>query len=109
MDFLISSAYAQTAGAPADGGLISFLPIAVMFAVAYFVLLRPQMKSQKEKKAMIDALTKGAEVVTVGGVLGKVTKVGESYVTLEIANGVEIIVQKNAVSMVLPTGSMKSI
>ena len=78
-----------------------------MFVVLYFVMIRPQMKKQKEHRAMIDALAKGDEVVTVGGVLGKVSKMGESYVGLEVANGVELQVQRSAVVQVLPKGSIK--
>ncbi|MDP3653488.1 MAG: preprotein translocase subunit YajC [Burkholderiales bacterium RIFCSPLOWO2_12_FULL_61_40] len=108
----ISSAFAQTAPAAAAGGdmqstLTSMLPLVLMFVVLYFVMIRPQMKKQKEHKAMIDALAKGDEVVTVGGVLGKVSKMGESYVGLEVASGVEVQVQRSAVVQVLPKGSIK--
>lgn len=87
--------------------LMSMLPLVLMFVVLYFVMIRPQMKKQKEHKAMIDALAKGDEVVTVGGVLGKVSKMGDSYVSLEVANGVEVQVQRSAVVQVLPKGSIK--
>ena len=108
----ISSAFAQTAPAAAAGGdmqstLMSMLPLLLMFAVLYFVMIRPQMKKQKEHRAMIDALAKGDEVVTVGGVLGKVTKLGENYVGIEVANGVEMQIQRVAVVQVLPKGTMK--
>ncbi len=108
----ISSAYAQTAPAAAAGGdmqssLMSMLPLVLMFVVLYFVMIRPQMKKQKEHKAMIDALAKGDEVVTAGGVLGKVAKLAEGYVGLEVANGVEVQVQRSAVVQVLPKGSIK--
>ena len=107
----ITSAYAQTAPAPASGdmqsSLMSMLPLVLMFVVLYFVMIRPQMKKQKEHKTMIDALAKGDEVATVGGVLGKVSKLGESYVSLEVANGVELQVQRSAVVQVLPKGSIK--
>jgi preprotein translocase subunit YajC len=108
---LISNAFAQTAGATggAAGGLMSFLPIILMFAVLWFIMIRPQMKRQKEAKAMLEALAKNDEVVTAGGILGKVTKVSEQYVTIEIAEGTEITVQKNAVTTVLPKGSLKSL
>lgn len=107
---LISNAFAQTAGAGgAAGGLMSFLPIILMFAVLWFIMIRPQMKRQKEAKAMLEALAKNDEVVTAGGILGRVTKVNEQYVTLEIAEGTEITVQKNAVTAVLPKGSLKSL
>ena len=111
----ISSAIAQTApaAAPAGGGNVesfmgSGLPmIAVMFAVMYFVMIRPQMKKQKEHRAMIDALAKGDEIATAGGLLGKVNKLTESTVSLEIANGVEVQLQRHAVVQVLPKGSIK--
>jgi len=108
----ISSAFAQTAPAAAAGGdmqssLMSMLPLVLMFVVLYFVMIRPQMKKQKEHKSMIDAVAKGDEVVTAGGVLGKVSKLGESYLSLEVANGVEIQIQRSAVVQVLPKGSIK--
>ncbi len=105
----ISTAYAQTAGAAAQepNSLLSMLPLLAVFAVMYFIMIRPQMKRQKEAKAMIEALTKGDEVVTTGGVLGTVTKVGESFLTVEVAKGVELQVQRGAVSQVLPKGTIK--
>jgi preprotein translocase subunit YajC len=108
----ISSAYAQTAPVAASGGdmqssLMSMLPLVLMFVVLYFVMIRPQMKKQKEHKAMIDAIAKGDEVVTVGGVLGKVSKLGDNYVGLEVASGVEVQIQRSAVVQVLPRGSIK--
>ena len=109
---LISTAYAQAAPAAAGsespfGVMGSLLPLVLMFVVLYFVMIRPQMKRQKEHKAMIDALAKGDEVVTAGGLLGKVSKMGESYLHVEIANGVEIQVQRTAVVQVLPKGTVK--
>ena len=108
----ISSAFAQTAPAAAAGGdmqssLMSMLPLVLMFVVLYFVMIRPQMKKQKEHRSMIEALAKGDEIVTGGGILGKVTKLGDGYLSLEIANGVEIQVQRSAVIQVLPKGSIK--
>nr|WP_254615394.1 MULTISPECIES: preprotein translocase subunit YajC [Cupriavidus] len=88
---------------------MSFLPIILMFAVLWFIMIRPQMKRQKESKAMLEALAKNDEVVTAGGILGRVTKVNEQYVTIEIATGTEITVQKSAVTTVLPKGSLKSL
>ena len=109
--FLISDAYAQTA--PAAGGaagvLMSFLPIILMFVVLWLIMIRPQMKRQKETKAMLEALAKGDEVVTAGGILGKVSKVAEQYVTVEIAANTEITVQKSAVTTVLPKGTLKAL
>lgn len=104
----ISNAYAQTATG-ADGGLMSFLPIILMFVVLYFLMIRPQMKRQKEQKAMMEALAKGDEVVTAGGILGKVIKVTDAYVTLEIADGTEVTLQKVAVTTLLPKGTIKSL
>jgi preprotein translocase subunit YajC len=107
---LISSAYAQaTGGAGGDAGLLGFLPIILMFVLLWFLMIRPQMKRQKEHKAMVDALQKGDEVVTVGGVVGRITKVADSYVTLEIAAGTEIVVQRAAVQLPLPKGTIKSL
>ncbi len=106
----ISNAYAQAAApAGAGGGLMSFLPIILMFVVLYFMMIRPQMKRQKEQKAMIDALAKGDEVVTAGGVVGKVTKVSDAYITLEVAEGTEIVMQKASVTVLLPKGTVKSL
>lgn len=106
----ISNAYAQAAApAGAGGGLMSFLPIILMFVVLYFLMIRPQMKRQKEQKSMIDALAKGDEVVTAGGLVGKVTKVSDAYVTLEVAEGTEIVLQKASVTMLLPKGTVKSL
>ena len=104
----ISNAYAQSIPG-LDGNLTSFLPIILMFAVLYFLMIRPQMKRQKEQKAMMEALAKGDEVVTAGGILGTVTKVAEAYVTLEIANGTTVVLQKASVTMLLPKGTIKSI
>lgn len=107
----ISEAFAQTAPAASSGGdsssLFTMLPLLLMFVVLYFVMIRPQMKRQKEHKSMIDALAKGDEVVTSGGVLGKVAKLGESYVHVEVATGVELQLQRSAVVQVLPKGTLK--
>lgn len=88
---------------------MSFLPIILMFVVLWFIMIRPQMKRQKETKAMLEALAKGDEVVTAGGILGKVSKVVEQYVTVEIAANTEITVQKSAVTTVLPKGTLKAL
>jgi preprotein translocase subunit YajC len=108
----ISSAIAQTAPAAAAGGvmqssLMGMLPLVLMFVVLYFVMIRPQMKKAKEHKAMIEALAKGDEVATAGGILGKVTKLGDSFVDIEVADGVEVHLQRSAVVQVLPKGSIK--
>ena len=108
---MIGSAFAQaTGGAPAgDSGLIGFLPIILMFVLLYFMMIRPQMKRAKEQKAMIEALQKGDEVVTAGGVVGRISKLGEQYLTLEIAPNTEIVVQRSAVSVPLPKGTLKTL
>ena len=90
-----------------QSSLMSMLPQALMYVLLNFVMIRPQRKKQKEHKAMIDAVAKGDEVVTAGGVLGKVSKLGDSYLGLEVANGVEIQIQRSAVVQVLPKGSIK--
>ena len=107
----ISSAFAQTAPAAAAGGdmmssLTSMLPLVLMFVVLYFVMIRPQMKKQKEHRAMIEALAKGDEVATAGGLLGTVTKLGESYLTLQLAPGMEVQLQRSAIVQVLPKGAI---
>ena len=106
---LISSAFAQTAPAAAGGGdsaLLSMLPLVLMFVVLYFLMIRPQMKRQKEQRAMIDALQKGDEVVTIGGVLGKITEMGETYMTIEVRTG-QMQLERGAISRVLPKGTIK--
>ena len=109
----ISSAFAQTAPAAAASGgdmmstLTGMLPLVLMFVVLYFVMIRPQMKKQKEHRTMIDALAKGDEIATAGGLIGKVNKLTDSIVTLEIANGIEVQLQRHAVVQVLPKGSVK--
>lgn len=108
----ISEAFAQAAPAAAGAesplsGLTSMLPLVLMFVVLYFVMIRPQMKRQKEAKAMIEALAKGDEVVTAGGMLAKVNKLDEGYLTVEVASGVEVRIQRTAVIQVLPKGTIK--
>ena len=107
---LISSAYAQTAAAAADptGGLMQMLPIVAMFAVLYFLMVRPQMKKAKEHKALLEALAKGDEVVTQGGLAGRITKISDNFISIEIAPNVEIQMQKPAITLVLPKGTLKS-
>lgn len=109
MDWLIPSAYAQAAGAaPAGNPLVQMLPLVLIFVVFYFLLIRPQAKRAKEHKAMVAALGVGDEVVTSGGILGKVTEAGEQFVTVEIANGVQVKVQRHTIGSVLPKGTLKS-
>ena len=109
----ISSAFAQAPAAAAGGGdmlssLTGMLPLVLMFVVLYFVMIRPQMRKQKEHRSMIEALAKGDEVATAGGLLGKVSRLGEGYLTLEIAPGIEVQVQRSAVVQVLPKGAIAS-
>ncbi|CAM5362017.1 preprotein translocase subunit YajC [Thauera mechernichensis] len=106
---LISNAYAQAAGGDPSGGLMGLLPLILMFVVLWFLMIRPQMKRAKEHKAMVEALAKGDEVVTGGGIAGRVTEVGDSFVQLEIANNTVVAVQKQAVATVLPKGTLKSL
>ena len=108
----ISEALAQgtdaAAGTPSIfGSLGGMLPIVLMFVVLYFVMIRPQMKRQKEHKAMIEAVQKGDEVVTAGGLIGKIAKLGDNFIHLEVANGVEVQLQRSAITQVLPKGSLK--
>jgi preprotein translocase subunit YajC len=104
----VSEAWAQAPAGAAGGGYESILLIGAMFAVMYFLMIRPQMKRAKEHKALIEALQKGDEVVAAGGVLGRISKVGEGYVSVEIAPNVEIQVQRAAVQTVLPKGTIKN-
>jgi preprotein translocase subunit YajC len=107
---LISSAYAQAAGAATPGGdLMAFLPMVAIFVVFYFLLIRPQQKRAKETKAMLAALQKGDEVVTAGGIVGKVSKLDEGYATVTVAPSVDITVQRSAISLILPKGTVKSL
>jgi preprotein translocase subunit YajC len=105
---IISSAFAQAAPS-GDPGYIGLLPIVLMFVLLYFLMIRPQMKRAKEAKAMVEALQKGDEVITAGGVLGRITKLSDGYISLEIAPNTEIAVQKSAVQVLLPKGTIKSI
>ena len=110
MDWLISTAAAQAQGAPGIGNPLTngIVPMVLIFVVFYFLLIRPQTKRQKEHKAMVAAIEVGAEVVTNGGILGKVTEVTEQFLTVEIASGVNIKLQRHAVAQVLPKGTLKS-
>jgi len=106
MDFLISNAYAQDASA--TGGLMSFLPLIVIFAVFYFMLIRPQMKRSKEHRQLVAQLAKGDEVISNGGLLGRITDVSETFVTLELTDNVQVKLQRQAVASVMPKGTIKS-
>jgi len=106
---LISSALAQTAPPAAEAGgfsLAGMLPLLLMFAVLYFVMIRPQIKRQKEHRTMVEALAKGDEVATAGGIIGRVTQLGEQFLHVEIAQGVQVQIQRSAVVQVLPKGTL---
>jgi preprotein translocase subunit YajC len=109
MDFFISSAHADAgAGGMGGGGIVAFLPFVVILAVFYFLLVRPQNKRAKEQREMLSKIAAGDEVTTSGGILGKVTDVGDQYLTLEIASGVNIKLQKVQVAQLLPKGTVKN-
>jgi len=108
MDWLISSAWAQAAGATQPNGLLQMLPLVLIFVVFYFLLIRPQAKRAKDHKAMVAALGVGDEVATGGGILGKVTDVSDQFLTVEIADGVRVKVQRHTVTSVMPKGTLKS-
>jgi preprotein translocase subunit YajC len=106
---LIPSAYAQASAGGGDAGLFQFLPIVIMFVLLYFLMIRPQMKRAKETKAMIEALQKGDEVIVAGGLVGKISKLSDQYATVELAPGNEILVQRGAVQLTLPKGTIKTL
>ena len=107
---LISSAYAQASGAAGQSDtLLTFLPMIALFVVFYFLLIRPQQKKQKEARAMLDSLEKGNEVVTAGGILGRIVKLDEQYVTVEVAPNTQMVVQRGAISQLLPKETIKAL
>ncbi|MFT5571574.1 MAG: preprotein translocase subunit YajC [Cryomorphaceae bacterium] len=106
MNFFISDAVAQTGITGGAGGFMSFLPMIALFVIFYFLLIRPQQKRQKEHKSMVSGLAKGDEVVTMGGLLGKITSVGDNFVTVEIAKGTEVKVQRASVQAMMPKGTV---
>ena len=106
---LISPAFAQAAGAAQENTFLTFLPMLAIFVVFYFLLIRPQQKKQKEARAMLEALEKGNEVVTAGGMLGRIVKLDEQYVTVEVAPNVQVVVQRGAISQLLPKGTLKAL
>jgi preprotein translocase subunit YajC len=108
MEWLIPSAYAQAAGGAQPNAFVQLLPLVLIFVVFYFLLIRPQAKRAKEHKAMVSALAVGDEVVTSGGILGKVTEAGEQFLTVELAEGVRVKVQRHTVSSLLPKGTYKN-
>jgi preprotein translocase subunit YajC len=105
----ISPAYAQASGASPGGDIMTFLPMIAIVVVFYFLLIRPQQKRAKETKAMLQALQKGDEVVTAGGIVGKISKLSDAYANVEIAPGVDITVQRSAISLLLPKGTLKNL
>jgi len=108
MDFFISAAHAQEGAA--GGDMISFLiMIAIFFAIMYFLIIRPQSKRAKEHRTMVEALSKGDEVVTSGGLLGRITEVGENFIRVDLSDGVNVIVQRQSVAAVMPKGTMKDL
>ncbi|HFC29699.1 MAG TPA: preprotein translocase subunit YajC [Oceanospirillales bacterium] len=109
MSFFISDAAAQAAQAPAGGGLMSLVPMILIFVAMYFILIRPQQKKMKMHQQMVAALAKGDEVTTNGGILGKIVALDEGFITVEIAQNVTIKLQRGAVAAVLPKGTIKSI
>jgi len=108
MEWLIPSAYAQTAGGAQPNAFVQLLPLVLIFVVFYFLLIRPQAKRAKEHKAMVAAIAAGDEVATSGGILGKVTEAGEQFLTVEVAEGVRVKVQRHTVSSLLPKGTYRS-
>lgn len=106
LSLFISDAWAQDGGTASQLG--AFLPLIIIFVLFYFLLIRPQNKRQKDHRQMVDALSAGDEIVTGGGVLAKVSEVGEQFVTVEIANNVSIKVQKHTIASVMPKGTIKS-
>ncbi len=106
----ITNAYAQSAASGFSlDSMGSFLPILLMFVVLYFLMIRPQQKKQREQRDMLSSLSAGDEVLTAGGIVGKITKVSENFITLEIAEGTEIIVQKASVVSMLPNGTIETL
>ena len=111
-DLMITSAHAQATGTPSGmfgGDVMAFLPMIAIFVVFYFLLIRPQQKRAKETKAMLEALQKGDEVVTAGGIVGRVTKLTDQYASIEVAPNTEMTVQRQAISQLLPKGTIKAL
>ena len=107
LDFFVSNAWASPA--TQEPGLASFLPLIILFAVFYFFLIRPQLKQAKQHKALVSALAKGDEIATNGGILGKIKEVGDNFLLVEIAEGTDVKVQKQSVSVVMPKGTLKTL
>ncbi len=109
MSFFISDAMAQTASAQQADPVMSFLPLIILFVIFYFLLIRPQQKKAKEHTALVGGLKKGDEIITSGGILGKITDTDENYITVKVADNTEIKLQRQAVSTVLPKGTIKAL
>jgi len=109
VEFFISDAYAQAGGGAQGSPFPSFIILAGFFVLMYFLLIRPQQKRQKEHKSMVENIAKGDEIITQGGLLGKITKISDSFIMVEIASGTEIKLQKIAITAVMPKGTIKSI
>lgn len=109
MDFFIANVWAQNGGAPAGGGISLIIWTLIFIGLMYFLMIRPQMKRAKEHKQMVEGLSKGDEIVTSGGLLGRIKEIGENFILLEIGKELEVKVQKNAVSATMPKGTMKSL
>lgn len=110
LDFLISPAFAQATAAPKSPGLLeAFWPLLVMIPLFYFLLIRPQMKRQKEARQMTESLSKGDEIVTAGGLAGRIVSLGEVYLTIDLADNVLVKIEKSAIAKVLPKGSLKQL
>ncbi|MGH1542690.1 MAG: preprotein translocase subunit YajC [Arenicella sp.] len=107
MSFFISDAMAQTGAAGGSGGIMAFLPMIGLFVVFYFLLIRPQQKRQKQHKEMIAAVGKGDEIVTMGGLLGKVVDLNDNFLTIEVAKGTNVKVQRNLIQAMMPKGTIK--
>lgn len=107
LEFFVNNAWA--APAQQEPGLASFLPLIILFAVFYFFLIRPQLKQAKQHKALVSALAKGDEIATNGGLLGKIIEVGDNFIAVEIAKDIEVKIQKQSVSVVLPKGTLKTL
>lgn len=109
MSFIISDAYAQASGTATADPLVQLLPLIFIFVLMYFLMIRPQMKKAKEHRALIEALAKGDEVITSGGIAGRIVDLGDAFITVEIASDTHIKVQRNAITSVLPKGTLKSV
>jgi preprotein translocase subunit YajC len=109
LDLLIQPAWAQEAAPPAGPGFVEFLPLILLFVIFYLFLIRPQMKRQKEHRKMVEALAKGDEVVTSGGLLGRINEVGDNFIVVELTKDVAVKVQKQAVSAIMPKGTTKTL